>query len=97
MDVSLLVSLVLGLPAAVLATLKIIDWWKKRRAIKAKAATMEQDATPLNTPAGQGIAPIIRQVEIAAEVDRQIAEDLRRYDVEQRSREPKEEAFHRIG
>lgn len=85
MDVSLLVSLLVGLPTAVLATLRIIDWWKKRRVRKPRASDE------------QALVPIIRQAEMAAEVDRQIAEGLRRYEGERQSGESREEALHRIG
>ena len=92
MDVSLLLSFILGLPVAILATLKIIDWCKKRqvgnRAIQdgeqggGERAIQEQPTS--SEPVDQAIASIINQAEIAAAVDRQIAEELRSYKEAQR-------------
>lgn len=91
MDVSVLISFLLGLPVAVLATLQVLDWRKKRRAGKQQAPQQKQagrdpllkDEDP-PTPADQAIAAIICQAELAAEIDRQIAEELSRYEVESR-------------
>lgn len=90
MDVSWLISFILGLPVAVLATLKIIDRYKKRRASNRAIQNGEQhngehtlkEQPPLAEPADQDIASIIRQAELAAEIERQIAEELNRYEVE---------------
>lgn len=94
MDVSWVISLLLGLPVAMLATLKIIDWCKKRRAGNRAVQNEEQhngehtikEQPSLAEPADQAIDPIIRQAELAADVDRQIAEDLNRYEVEHHHR-----------
>jgi hypothetical protein len=85
MDVSLLVSLLLGLPAAILATLRIIDWWKKRRARKLRASEE------------RGLAPIIHQAEMVADIENEIAEELREYGAAQHHRKSSKETPHRIG
>lgn len=103
MDVSWLISLLLGLPVAVLATLKIIDWSKKRQSGNRAAPRGEQLGRELLTqeesspvePVDQAIAFIICQVELAAEIGRQIAEDLNRYEAEHHHRNHTEEPLPR--
>lgn len=75
MDVSLLVSLALGLPAAVLATLRIIDWQRKRKARQPKTPTGEQERS-----ADQELALLVRRAEMAVDVEREITEELRQYE-----------------
>lgn len=79
MDVSLLVSLLLGLPTAILATVRIIDWWKKRKASRLKGAEAKHKIAAPEPPAEQGLAPNIGQAELIAEAEMQIAEELRHY------------------
>ena len=94
MDVSWLMSLLLGLPVAFLASLKIIDRCKKRRASNLAVQNGEQhneehiikEQPSLAEPVDQAIDSIIRQAELAVEVDRQIVQDLNRYEVEHNHR-----------
>ena len=79
-DVSLLVSLLLGLPVAILATLWIIDWWKKRKASGLKVAEAKQENASLELPTEQKLAPIISQAELITEAEKRIAEKLRHYE-----------------
>ena len=76
MIASLLVSLVLGLPAAILATLRIIDWWKKRKASRLKVADAKQKIASPEPTAEQGLVPIISQAALIVEAEMWIAEEL---------------------
>lgn len=86
MDVSLMLSLLLGLPEVVLAALKIIDWCRKSR--DSNLADNYGEVSPRKieepsasaAPADQAIAPLIRQAELAVEVERLIADELRHCD-----------------
>ena len=86
MDISLGLSFLLGLPVAVLATLKIIDWCRKRRDSNLAdnygedSTRKAEELSASATPTDQTIAPLIRQAELVAEVERQIALELRQYD-----------------
>lgn len=101
MDVSWMISLLLGLPVAVLALLKIIDWCKKRLSTNRTAHRGEQlgkadiirEEPSLMEPVDQAITPIIRQAELAAEVDKQIVEELSRYEVKYHHRNYTEESL----
>ena len=94
MDVSWVISLILGLPVAVLALLKIIDWSKKRQAGDRMAHCEEPSEIDLiikveeylspEATAGQGLVPIIRQAELAADVEMLGAEELHRYEAAHR-------------
>ena len=89
MDVSIVISIILGLPVAVLATLKIIDWWKKRRAGNRTFHDGEQggegsiikegEQLSPTVPADHAIEPIISQAEMATEAEKRIAEELLHY------------------
>jgi hypothetical protein len=84
MDTSLLISLLLGLPAAVLASLRIIDRWKKRKASRLKVAESQHKSTLPEASANEDLAPIISQAELIAEVEKQIAEELRAFEANHR-------------
>jgi hypothetical protein len=78
MDVSWVISLLLGLPVAALTILKIIDWCRKRSACgmadnhdeqrTGDSMRAEEQPSPAE-PAEQAMAQIIRQAELAAAVD----------------------------
>ena len=81
---SLLVSVNLGLSVAVLATLQIMDWRKKRHASRLRFTSGKQKIGFSELPTGQRLAPIISQAELIAEAEMQIAEELRQHEANHR-------------
>lgn len=79
-DVSLLVSLLLGLPVAVLAVLQIIDRRKKKASMLKIVSGKQHKIGSPDKSADQELAPIINQAEMAAEVEKLIADELRQYE-----------------
>jgi hypothetical protein len=57
-----------------------MDWWKKRRVSKPRSTFVEKNTMSPAAPVDQSIGPIICQAEIAADIDRQIVEELRQYE-----------------
>lgn len=81
MDTSLLISLLLGLPVAVLAMLQILDRWKKHRASNHKAPAEGQVLS--SEPTIYQIAPLLCQAELIAEIEMQMGEGLHHSEAEQ--------------
>jgi hypothetical protein len=87
-----LLGVLVAVPSGVLAILQILDWRRKHRPGKRRVRIGEQgesnphikeQLSPM-APDNQDLGLMIRQAEMAAEVDKLMLQKLRQYEAEQR-------------